>query len=223
MSQTLDRRVLTIALLAFFIGALGAGLAVWGVMATRIADAEERLTDYEVRVEALESQLAVVSEALEGQTDAALDDSDDSHATDEPPISETDTESDEDGRWFCYMVDFVEQAGTITLTVDYAQLLTGDEAAAAAAAAGEESPPPNDYFILNENPRLREFVVDPDTRVTLTTVVEGTNPAGYEVALGEWYDMVAGMSPGMEVVRDVPYWITVEGGRIVEIEEQYLP
>jgi len=112
---------------------------------------------------------------------------------------------------------------TTLLVVDFAQMLTGDEAAAAAGAAGEESPPPNDYFIVNENALVRACRVDTTMNVSLTSSSTGVQPEGYEVAFSVWQDMFTGVTADAAFLRDVPYWVTIEGGVITAIEEQYLP
>lgn len=137
-----------------------------------------------------------------------------------PPANGT---SNEDGRHFTYFKDVTTVDGSTVLVVDYAQMLTGDEAAAAATAAGEESPPPNDYFIVNENTLLRTFPVDTTINVRLTSKPDGVQPEGYDVSFGVWQDMFIGMIADAGIVRVVPYWITIEGGVITAIEEQYLP
>jgi len=119
--------------------------------------------------------------------------------------------------------DIVNETGTTMITVDYADFLTGDEAADAAAAAGEESPPPNDFFIRNVNPMLRTFPVESGISVTLRSSSSGIDADGYTVPLGQWQDFFIGMTGDMEVVRVVPYWIEIEDGVVVSVEEQYLP
>lgn len=135
----------------------------------------------------------------------------------------TDPPATASGREFCYVREVVNETGTTMITVDYAQFLTGADAAAAATARGDESPPPNDYYIVNENPLLRTFPV----RAGITVTLHHGNPSGnmepYTVVLGQWQDFFVGMSPGMEVVRDIPYWITLKNGEVTAIEELYLP
>ncbi|MEP6477643.1 MAG: hypothetical protein ABJC60_10255, partial [Actinomycetota bacterium] len=60
----------------------------------------------------------------------------------------------EDGKHFV----FVKTATTGTpgtLRFDLAYLLTGEEANQAAQENGDEVPVPNDYYIVNDNPKLR--------------------------------------------------------------------
>jgi len=145
----------------------------------------------------------------------------DTSYTTPPPA---DGATNEDGRHFTYIKDVYTVDGSTVLVVDYAQMLTGDEAAAAATAVGAESPPPNDYFIVNENTLLRTFPVDSTMKVRLTSKLEGVQPEGYDVGFGVWRDMFTGViADATGIVTVVPYWITVEGGVITAIEEQYLP
>ena len=46
---------------------------------------------------------------------------------------------------------------------------------------------------------------------------------GDDVDCWQWYDAYSGMSGSFPSIRDVPYWIALEDGTIVGIEEQYLP
>ena len=108
------------------------------------------------------------------------------------------------------------------LEIDYIQFLTGDEAAAEAAARGDESPPPNDYYIVNDNPRLRTFRVRDGIEVTMWTwniMDEGVREQ--QVLFDMWWDEL--FMHDNERLRSVPYWIDLEDSVIVSIEEQYLP
>lgn len=143
--------------------------------------------------------------------------------TDSATPPPADGAASEEGRHFTYIKAVSTVDGSTVLTVDYAQMLTGDEAAAAATAAGYESPPPNDYFIVNQNTLLRTFPADTTINVTLTSKSGGVEPEGYDVGFGIWHDMFIGMIADAEFVKVVPYWITIEGGTVTAIEEQYLP
>jgi hypothetical protein len=218
MSSTArSRQVLLIALP--LIAALIAGLAVYIVSAERITASEAALDVALDRISDLESQI----ESMAASSDVALPGSEDS-ADSPTPIDAPDTsDSTEDGRHFCYVREIRNEASTVIVTVDFAEFLMGAEAEAAATAAGEESPPPNDYWISNVNPKLRDFPVQAGAIVRLTSTAEGVNPSGYAVSLGQWQDFFAGMGPGMERIRDVPYWIEVTDGVVTLVEEQYLP
>lgn len=202
--------------------ALVTGLLMNALTAPRIESALEERDAALARIKTLESEIASLTARLTAEPGPEEPSSEEPVASDSAAPAE-DVDAAEDGRHFCYVNSVVNETGITMITVDFAELLSGDEAAAAAAAAGEESPPPNDYWIRNVNPRLRTFPVRVGIRVTLTSTSEGTNPEGYSVLLDQWQDFFVGMSPGMERVRDVPYWIEVRDGTVTAIEEQYLP
>lgn len=104
-----------------------------------------------------------------------------------------------------------------TVTFDLVQWFSGDAATKAAAEDGEESPPPNDYYIRNVNPRLRTLPVTPDARLSLTRLT--LNQGGGNAAANVEVDLATIQASG----RDHLFWATVQGGRIVALEEQYVP
>ena len=226
--ETADGRRLTrlTLLIVALVAALAAGVGVWALMDARLADTEEQAALAEERIEILEAEVEELTEALESTYDEA-------EATEDADSADSDAgestsgagagPTEHDGRQFCYVTSALWEGEAPRLTVDFAQMLSGAEAAAAAAAAGDESPPPNDYYIVNENPRVRTFPVDPGLTVRMTSTAEGTQPEGYSMAFGAWFDAYSGMSGTFPAIRDVPYWITIENGTITAIEEQYLP
>ncbi|HSO52069.1 MAG TPA: hypothetical protein VL330_04840 [Actinomycetes bacterium] len=109
------------------------------------------------------------------------------------------------------------EVGGRTVTFDLVQWFQGDAAARAAAEDGEESPPPNDYYIRNVNPRLRTLPVAADARLTLTRLTLGRG--GGNAASGVPVDLATVAANG----RDHLFWATVQGGRILRLEEQYIP
>jgi hypothetical protein len=123
-------------------------------------------------------------------------------------------------------IDTVWEVGGVRyISIDYAEMLTGDEAIAAAVAAGDIAPGedlPNDYFIRNTSPQKREFVVAPSASITTATFGGGSDqqPASWSEFMSFWSD-----SPpeGAEHLHDVPWWIERDGKVVVSIEEQYLP
>jgi len=204
--------------------ALIAGAGVWAIMSAQVDDAEQSAAQAEETVASLESEVASLSdsltsaeESLAAATKVAVATA--TTSTPSPPKTTTATAPE---KQFCFMRSGTWEGSTPELIVDYAQLLTGDEAVAAATAAGAESPPPNDYFIVNDNTKLRTLPADPKMTVKVVSKSDGMVSGGYSMAFGEWYDVLIGMS-GSSFVKDMPYWITIEDGTIVAIEEQYLP
>lgn len=111
------------------------------------------------------------------------------------------------------LLEQVDVAGR-TVTVDLVQWFTGEAAAKAATEDGQESPPPNDYYIRNVNPRLRTMPLATDARLTLTGQTAGQGGSDPVQV-----DLATIRASG----RDHLFWATVQGGRILRLEEQYLP
>jgi hypothetical protein len=131
----------------------------------------------------------------------------------------------EDGRHFGFIraVDPTQR----TIEFDLAYWLTGEEANQAyQEATGDTGPVPNDYFVVNDNPKLRELALPPDLRLVLLdwnrccdTFFEG-NLDLFAQAIEEQADVL----DGDVVYRGVSqWWITVRDGVVVRIEEQYSP
>ena len=152
------------------------------------------------------------------------------------PETTTTTEALPEGvREFAYVVAVeASDNGTVVVTADYAQFLTGDEAIQAAIEDGfivEGEVVPNDYYIVNENPQLRELVLDPDAPITLNACfVDGECVAQVRVTIDQWVALLDGDTP--EGLGDgfqwygqatLPYWLILDGEMIVGVEEQYLP
>jgi hypothetical protein len=117
-----------------------------------------------------------------------------------------------------------EEDGARYLSIDYAEMLTGEEAKAAAIEAGEIGPDedlPNDYFIRNTNPQTREFRVSDSVAITTATLGGAMDePGTWAEFLSFWSD-----SPpeGGEHLHMVPWWIERDGAVVISIAEQYLP
>ncbi len=112
--------------------------------------------------------------------------------------------------------------GAYVLRIDYVLFLTGAEAAAAATAHGDESPPPNDYYVVNDNPLLRDFPIRPGIPVTVVTNDDGTSDSdGHTITLDQWVAALSGPSAG--AYRASIYWVTITDATITAIEAQYVP
>jgi hypothetical protein len=123
----------------------------------------------------------------------------------------------EDGRHPVYLrtVD----PGRRAITFDLVQFFTGDAATRAAAEDGKESPPPNDVYIRNVNARLRTLPVAADAPITANTLTaQSSGSATKNVPLT--LDELAGYFPAADAD---PFWITVEGGQVTRMAQQYLP
>ncbi|HYZ13289.1 MAG TPA: hypothetical protein VFA08_06735 [Actinomycetota bacterium] len=147
----------------------------------------------------------------------------DEPASDEPAL--------EDGRHYGFVRAVHPTQGTIEF--DLAYFLTGEEANRAyQEATGETGPVPNDYYVVNENPRLRELTFADDLRLRLLdwtdccdTFFDG-EIGPFAKAIEEQTDVLVDDVRGKDdvIYRGLSsWWITIEDGVVVEIEEQYTP
>ncbi len=130
-----------------------------------------------------------------------------------------------DGSYFGFLESI--DVGSGVSGFDLACFYTGDEANEQAAARGDEVPVPNDVYIVNDNPSTRDVTVDPSVELLLIDwnacceTSPGAQLDAFASALGE-QDFVE--IDGFRYAGGLsPYWITIEEGRIVGIEEQFLP
>ena len=117
-----------------------------------------------------------------------------------------------DGEWFGY----VDEVTTTQTEFDLACWFNGEAAALAAAEDSKESPPPNGYYVRNDNAGLRRLAVADGAAVTW--LPNPGDPTTEEtVPYPEWLAGRAsrGFQPGV--------WLTVDGGAVVHIREQYVP
>lgn len=134
-----------------------------------------------------------------------------------PAASPTTTSSGTD---FGFIRSWTAKTGTIYLRFDRAVLLTGKAADDASAAHGGESPVPNDYYIQNDNPRLREVaIVDQATVVgsQQLTGSPGPNPSNLKALL-------TFLSDGGPRAAATPFHLKYNAnGLVVRVQEQYVP
>ncbi len=123
-----------------------------------------------------------------------------------------------DGRYFVLASRVLDGPPT-TLEFDLAYLLTGPQAEQAAADHGDVLE--TDYYIVNDNPLLRQLPVSPLVHVRYV-------PAGAccELQDGLFAPWAGAVNEELQTDyagRDAYWLITVRGGEIIRIVEQYLP
>ncbi len=129
-----------------------------------------------------------------------------------------------DGRYFVQLTDIQGgEEGPLLLQYDLAYFLTGEEANQAAEDRGLETPVPNDYFIVNDNPKLR--LTPLEGVYSVKYIPEGSGLSSpvkaHEAQFLGWM--------GETVQTDFPpkdtswWWVTIENGSVTKIEQQYLP
>jgi hypothetical protein len=124
------------------------------------------------------------------------------------------------GSDFGFIRSWTAKAGNFYLRFDRAVLLTGKAADDASAAHGGESPVPNDYYIQNDNPRLREVVIGDQARVIGSqhlTGSPGPNPSSLKALLTFVHN-------GGPQLAATPFHLTYDdNGFVTQVREQYLP
>ena len=91
---------------------------------------------------------------------------------------------------------------------------------------GDEVPVPNDVYIVNDNPAVRDVPVDPSAELLLIDwnacceTTPGAELDAFASAIGEQDFVEIG---GRSTREASPYWVTIEDGQVVLIEEQFLP
>jgi len=117
-----------------------------------------------------------------------------------------------------------ETGGDRHISIDFAQMLTGEEARQAAIAAGDLPPDgelDNDYYIVNDNPKKREFTVSGSATIATSTFGGGMDePVTWNQFKSFWS---ASPPAGGEHLDEVPWWIERSGSEVISIAEQYLP
>jgi hypothetical protein len=123
----------------------------------------------------------------------------------------------EDGRHFV----FVKRMKDGGMTFDLAEFYTGEAANEIAGERGDEVPVPNDVYIVNDNPKLRTVPVAADSTIRALKWSQCCD-VFVELSYDEFAGYVAHPTDDFHGASS-PYWIRVQDGEIVKVEEQYLP
>jgi hypothetical protein len=130
-----------------------------------------------------------------------------------------------DGRYFGFVRDVDATSGTTSF--DLACFYTGEEANQQAAMRGDEVPVPNDVYIVNDNPTTRPLTLAPSVELRLIDWNDccETGPGADLDAFATAIDSSGFTNIGgwRYTGQSSPYWVTIEGGDVVLIEEQFLP
>ncbi len=140
--------------------------------------------------------------------------------TEEPSASPAPEPVIEDGKHFVFVKEG-KVGDPDTLTFDLATLLSGEEAEQAAAEAGDEVPVPNDYYVVNDNPKLRTVALARGAKILLlkwSQCCDVVVSVDFETFAGYLTDPTDDFHGTLS-----PYWLRVQGGQIVKIQEQFLP
>jgi hypothetical protein len=153
--------------------------------------------------------LAVVFAVKEPQAGAAAGNR--SLATHAPPPPEPQLR---DGRYFGYIKSIDLDRSPPSLVFDEAQFLDGEAANAASAAHGDEVPVPNDVYVVNDDSTLRTLTVSDDAEFLLLG-------PGYACCEGHPSDPA--LLSRSRLAHAWGFWVTLQDGNVVEVEEQWHP
>ena len=137
-----------------------------------------------------------------------------------PEPSESESRILEDGHHFVFVkrAEFLPD-GSTRVRFDLAYFLTGEEGQQAAEDHDDEFV--NGYYIVNDNPRLRALPLADDVEVEYVPTDQccELQPGNIDA----WLESINETNQTDYDGTNVPWWLTVEGGHITRIEQQYLP
>lgn len=126
----------------------------------------------------------------------------------------------EDGHHFVYVKRASTYGGTTRIRFDLAYFYRGERAEREAAERGGEVL--NDYYIVNDNPRLRTLLLADEVEVEYIPDSQCCELQPWNI--NDWLEAIGlSTNPSDYPGKNVPWWFTVEGGEITRIEQQYLP
>ncbi|MGH2640371.1 MAG: hypothetical protein ACRDGO_01590 [Actinomycetota bacterium] len=161
----------------------------------RLNDLRSRLTEARAEATALEEMVAIAEEELVSMLGPALP----------------------DGKHLGELLAIGANQEPPRLVIDIEQWFTDQAAFDAAEEDGVFLDHP--YYIRNGSPRWRTIAIDPAATVSL--IPFGDRPYSTDVNLGRFGELFSSYEG--RLLRLSPYWITIEDGKVVAIEEQLIP
>jgi hypothetical protein len=119
-----------------------------------------------------------------------------------------------DGRHFGYIKSLDLDGSPQSIVFDEAQFLDGEAANEASAAHGDEVPVANDVYVVNDDPTLRTLTLSPDAEFLLL---------GPDYACCEGHPSDPDLLTRSRLAHAWGYWVTVQDGEVVQVEEQWHP
>ena len=204
--------VVVVALLAALLA--GGGVFAW----SRLAASRGPGTQQETTSTAL-ADLAAKYEATRAELDALKK----TTATKPADATAKPTDTSSTSKQYTLIKKVYIKSGTWYVSADYVQFLTGAEAAAQATAHGDESPPPNGYYILNDTALLRELPVAATANVRIMGGTGGDPSSPRNQTLSSFHDWFVSSSTDKNWVKDGVYVLTLAGGTVTAIDQQFIP
>jgi hypothetical protein len=140
------------------------------------------------------------------------------------PTATTRGPSDEQ---FGYIRSVSTAGPSATLAFDEAEFLSGDEAQRAAEEDGVVAPGervPNDYYIGNPDKSTETLPIATTARITARRcpLCRNGRPGDVKDFLGSFMKQGQTYADPYRGAKGA-YWLTIEGGTVVAIDEQYIP
>ena len=140
------------------------------------------------------------------------------------PTATTRGPSDEQ---FGYIRSVSTAGPSATLAFDVAEFLTGGEAQRAAEEDGAVAPGeavPNDYYIRNPDKSTQTLPIATTARITARRcpLCRNGRPGNVEDFLGSFMKQGQTYADPYRGAKSL-YWLTIEDGTVVAIDEQYVP
>lgn len=135
----------------------------------------------------------------------------------------------EDGTWFALVTIGEDENGAMTLGIDLADMLTGEEAREAAVEDGaiaEDEELPNDFYINNDDVVLELLHAAEDARFVMISGEDVAERIQVDALLfAEIYEGTYSGDPLYGVVPQTPIAmdVVVSGGLVTEATAVYLP
>lgn len=217
------RRPSTVTVVAIVVAGLIGGASVFALDRTGSRDGSGALADAVAQRDAAQDQVVVLTDRLEGVRisltevrDEAMDLEGKLSAAQAELVSMTGPALP-DGKHFGALIAVGADQEQPRLVIDIEQWFTDQAAFDAAEEDGVFLDHP--YYIRNESPRWRTIEIDPTATVSLIPFGDRTYPTVVNLSgFGELFSSYEG-----RLLRLSPYWITMDDGKVVAIEEQLIP
>ena len=139
----------------------------------------------------------------------------------------TTTQAQAAGEQFGYIRSVSTAGPAATLAFDEAEFLTGDEAQRAAEEDGvvqPGEPVPNDYYIRNPDKTTQTLPIATDAKITARrcSLCRKGQPGDLEDFLASFMKTGQTYADPYRGAKS-QYWLTIENGTVVAIDEQYVP
>lgn len=134
-------------------------------------------------------------------------------------------DKDADGKKFGYIkAVYLFNKKTLYLEIDYANMLTGEEAQKVATQEGQKQLDA-DYYISNVNPKVRTFEIGEGAKFIMQTWQMSSEGkiGNKEINFNDFMNIFNSGDENSKRMAASPYWIILKDNKVVKITEQYLP